>query len=78
MKKMCLLILILSITQLCASCETLNYRIKQSGSSMVIVPYYSSPILVPEGPQTLEKSPGKIPFYESKKLPKCKNKSRNV
>ena len=78
MKKVCLLIIILLFAQLSASCETLNYKIKQSGSSMVIVPYYSSPIFVPEEQQTFEKSPGKIPFYESKKLPKGKNKSRNV
>ena len=78
MKKICLLILILFSAQFCTSCETLNYKIKQSGSSMVIVPYYSSPVVVPEVNQNIEQTPAKIPFYESKKLPKGKNKSKNV
>lgn len=78
MKKMCLLILILFFTQVCTSCETLNYKIKQSGSSMVIIPYYSAPIIAPEANQNIEQAPVKIPFYESKKLPKGKNKSKNV
>ncbi len=78
MKKVYLLILILAFVQLSASCETLNYKIKQSGSSMVIVPYYSSPVIEPEASQNIEQAPAKIPFYESKKLPKGKNKSRNV
>ncbi len=78
MKKVCLLFLILAFAQISASCETLNYKIKQNGSSMVIVPYYSSPVVVPEVNQNIEQTPAKIPFYESKKLPKGKNKSRNV
>ncbi len=79
MKKVCLLFLVFTFAQLCASCETLNYKIKQNGASMVIVPYTSSsPLINPEAPQNLEISPAKIPFYESKKLPKGKNKSRNV
>ena len=77
MKKVYLLILILAFVQLSASCETLNYKIKQSGSSMVIVPYYSSPVIEPEASQNIEQA-AKIPFYESKKLPKGKNRSRNV
>ncbi len=78
MKKVCLLVLILAFAQLSASCETLNYKIKQDGSTMVIVPYYSSPVIVPVDNQNIEQTPAKIPFYESKKLPKGKNKSRNV
>lgn len=78
MKKVCLLVLILAFAQLSASCETLNYKIKQDGSTMVIVPYYSSPVIVPVDNQNIEQIPAKIPFYESKKLPKGKNKSRNV
>ena len=45
---------------------------------MVIVPYYSSPVIEPEASQNIEQAPAKIPFYESKKLPKGKNRSRNV
>ena len=78
MKKVYLLILIFAFMPLSASCETLNYKIKQSGSSMVIVPYYSSPVITPDVQQTFEPTPAKIPFYESKKLPKGKNKSKNV
>lgn len=78
MKKVCLLFLIFAFAQLSASCETLNYKIKQNGSSMVIVPYYSSPVIIPEDNQNIEQAPAKIPFYESKKLPKGKNKSKNV
>lgn len=66
MKKVYLLILILAFVQLSASCETLNYKIKQSGSSMVIVPYYSSPVIEPEASQNIEQTPAKIPFMSQK------------
>lgn len=71
-EKVYLLILILAFVQLSASCETLNYKIKQSGSSMVIVPYYSSPVIEPEASQNIEQTPAKIPFYESKNYQKAK------
>lgn len=79
MKKNVFLLLIILLTGLSASCETLNYKIQQNGSSMVIVPYYSVPVVVPKNDQNIYSGSNiKIPYYENKKLPRGKNRSRNV
>ncbi len=62
------------------SAETLNYKIRQEGNSMVIVPYYSIPptMTSPERIPNVETAPVKIPFYSEKNLPKGKNRTRQV
>ena len=69
----------LCLTVVPASAETMNYRIKYDGESMVIVPYYSMPqeVSAPKSFPEIESAPVKIPFY-THKLPKGKNKSRSV
>lgn len=59
-----------------ASAENLNYRIKQEGDTMVIVPYYSAPS-IQKPLYEIEKTPAKIPVY-TKNLPKCKNRNKMV
>lgn len=59
-----------------ASAENLNYRIKQEGDTMVIVPYYSAPS-IQKPLYEVEKTPAKIPVY-TKNLPKCKNRNKMV
>ncbi len=63
-----------------ASADTMNYKIRYDGDSMVIVPYYSMPA-APEIQRTIptiETAPVKIPYYSNKKLPKGKNRTRTV
>ena len=63
-----------------ASADTMNYKIRYDGDSMVIVPYYSVPS-VPEIQRSIpsfESAPVKIPYYSNKKLPKGKNRTRTV
>ena len=79
-----LVLLVITFVASCfvpASAETVNYRIKQEGSSMVIVPYYSTPSNYYEVPQyqkmNNEVSSPKIPFYQNK-MPKGLNRTRTV
>lgn len=67
------------ISILPVNADTLNYRIKQEGSKMVIVPYSSSNYYeIPQNHKiNTEVSTPKIPYYQ-KKLPKGVNKSRYV
>lgn len=78
MKKILILFtLVLCIETLNPACaENLNYRIKQEGDTMVIVPYYSAPS-IQKPLYEVEKTPAKIPVY-TKNLPKCKNRNKMV
>lgn len=78
MKKILIIFtLVLSIENLNPACaENLNYRIKQEGNTMVIVPYYSTPS-IQKPLYEVEKTPTKIPIY-TKNLPKCKNRNKSV
>lgn len=74
LKKIIILnLFIFTICQIMTPAETLYYSIKQEGSSVVIVPYYTKP-----AKQLLYTPPAKIPFYINKKLPKGVNKNRLV
>lgn len=82
MKKVSILIGIMCIFGMLtpASAETMNYKIRYDGDSMVIVPYYSIPS-APEVQRSIpvfESAPVKIPYYSNKKLPKGKNRTRTV
>lgn len=57
--------------------DTMNYRIKQEGSSMVIVPYYPDNFIQKTVPE-YKSAPAQIPFYSNKNLPKCKNRNKVV
>ena len=63
-----------------ANADTMNYKIRYDGDSMVIVPYYSIPptMTSPERIPNVETAPVKIPFYSEKNLPKGKNRTRQV
>ncbi len=60
--------------------DTMNYKIRYDGDSMVIVPYYSIPTdsEIQKTIPNLEAAPVKIPYYSNKKLPKGKNRTRTV
>ena len=60
--------------------DTMNYKIRYDGDSMVIVPYYSIPTdsEIQKTIPNLEAAPVKIPYYLNKKLPKGKNRTRTV
>lgn len=53
--------------------DTMNYKIKQEGASMIIVP--SQPLI--QKP-ILQTTPAKIPYYSQKSLPKGRNRTRFV
>lgn len=57
--------------------DTMNYRIKQEGSSMVIVPYYPDNFIQKTVPE-YKSAPAQIPYYSNKNLPKCKNRNKTV
>lgn len=77
MKKLSILLAVIFFALQPALADTLNYRIKQDGSAMVIVPYYSQPSL--QKPSSIiETAPAKIPYYSNKNLPKGKNRTRSV
>ena len=76
MKKILILITLLLGILNPAYAENLNYRIKQEGDTMVIVPYYSAPS-IQKPLYEVEKTPAKIPIY-TKNLPKCKNRNKMV
>ena len=57
--------------------DRMNYRIKQEGSSMVIVPYYPDNFIQKNVPE-YKSAPAQIPFYSNKNLPKCKNRNKVV
>lgn len=57
--------------------DTMNYRIKQEGSSMVIVPYYPDNFIQKTVPE-YKSAPAQIPYYSNKNLPKCKNRNKVV
>ena len=60
--------------------DTMNYKIRYDGDSMVIVPYYSIPSVpeIQKNVPNFESAPVKIPYYSNKKLPKGKNRTRTV
>ena len=76
MKKILILITLLLGILNPADAENLNYKIKQEGNTMVIVPYYSTPS-IQKPLYEVEKTPTKIPIY-TKNLPKCKNRNKSV
>ena len=76
MKKILILITLLLGILNPADAENLNYKIKQEGNTMVIVPYYSAPS-IQKPLYEVEKTPAKIPIY-TKNLPKCKNRNKMV
>jgi len=82
MKKISILIGIMCIIGMLtpASADTMNYKIRYDGNSMVIVPYYSMPSApeIQRAIPTIETAPVKIPYYSNKKLPKGKNRTRTV
>lgn len=77
MMKNLLILLVMLIGVMPVSAETLNYRIIQNGSEMIIVP--SQQQLLQKPVYKIENSaPAKIPYYSKKTLPKAKNRMRSV
>lgn len=82
MKKFLILVSLISICGFFSPvfAETMNYKIRYDGDSMVIVPYYSIPTEseIQKNIPNVESAPVKIPYYSNKKLPKGKNRTRTV
>lgn len=81
MKKVLTLIAIAILTGVLSPtyADTINYRIKQEGSSMVIVPYYPDNFIQKTVPEYKPApAPAQIPYYSNKNLPKCKNRNKVV
>jgi len=81
MKKISILIItLIAGIFLPVSAETLNYRIIQNGSEMIIVPSPSEASIQIQRPiYKIYSAPAKIPYYSSERtLPKGKNKTRSV
>ena len=79
MKKILTLVAVAILTGMLSPtyADTMNYRIKQEGSSMVIVPYYPDNFIQKTVPE-YKSAPAQIPFYSNKNLPKCKNRNKVV